>query len=61
MFYHVYQDDRFLSGFWIGNHLKNQTGLGEEKAINQAKEYYERIKANAQSEPIVEVIQFEEI
>jgi len=61
MFYHIYHDDRFLSGFWIGNHIKQQDGLGEEKALTQAKEYYNRIKENAQSEPIWEIIQSETI
>ena len=61
MFYHVYQDGRFLSGFWIGNPIKEQNGLGEEKALSQAKAYYERVKANHQSEPIWEIIQSETI
>jgi len=61
MFYHVYQDDRYLSGFWIGNPIKEQKGLGEENALARAKEYYGRIKDNAQPQPIWETIQSEEI
>lgn len=61
IFYIVLQNDRHMSGFWVGNHIKNQAGLGEETALSQAQEYYDRLKAQAMSDPIVEIIQSETI
>ena len=61
VFYHVYENDRFLKGFWVGNHITNEQGKGEEKALSEAKGYYDRIKANNQSHPIIETILSEEI
>ena len=66
MFYQVYQDDRYLKAFWIGNRIEATWGTyggvtSETAAWDAAVEYYERVKINAQSKPIIEVVQSETI
>jgi hypothetical protein len=66
MFFHIYVNDRFVKSFWIGNHISGDEGCynrtyGEDAAFAEAQRYYDRLKLNATSEPIVEVIKSEEI
>ena len=66
MFYQVFQDDNILKSFWIENCLTGEKafygdGTNQDAAFDKAKEYYELIRANHQSAPIVEIIQSETI
>ena len=66
VFYQVFQDDSILKSFWIGNNITGEKAFyGDDTtpdpALDKAKEYYELIKANNQSEPLVEIIQSETI
>lgn len=66
IFYQVFQDNRIMNSFWIENYLTGEKawygdGSNPNAAFDKAKEYYELIKANHQSDPIVEIIQSEDI